>query len=232
MSFADISYGEIAQLGFACVPKLVGVSHVNRQINYPTDNFAYENTIRKNNKLLVGRLKECAPLIPSYMNPDQQVINALSMRGNDELREEFVNFHKYMNVTYSKNISGFYNSEPDIDTLLTFNRNFGHNSYNYSANSKITKFREFIHREMEKEKDQVTKSTNKMSSGLRIGDKLNKKKTDSKNLETRDFWGNKVEIGPSQMSQDRRPSMYYKYYEGYTKAVKRPVGLDRIMAPK
>lgn len=233
LSFADISHGEIAQIGLACVPKLVGISHINRQINYPTDSFTYENTIRKNNKTLIGRLKECAPLLQTYMNPDQQVINTLPMRGYDGLREEFVNFHKYVNISYTKNISGFYNSEPDIDTLLIYNRNFGHNNYNYSSSSKLlTKFREFMHREMEKDKFQVTKGSTKGSSGMRIEDKLNKKKSEAKSLVTRDFWGNIVDIGPSQMSQDRRPPMYYRFNEGFTNAVKRVVMIDRIMAPK
>lgn len=229
LSFADTSYGEIAQLGLACVPKLVGVSHINRQIVYPTDNFTYENTIRKNKKTLIGKLKECAPLIQTYMNPDQQILNSL-MRGNDDIREKFVKFHKYVNVSYSKNISGFYNSDPDIDTLLTYNQNFTHNNYNPSSKI-LTKFREFMHRELEKDTFQVTKYQNKVTSGLRIEDKL-KKKSDPKALVTKDFWGNVVDIGPSQMSLDRRPPTYYRYNEGFTNAVKRVVMLSRIMAPK
>lgn len=228
LSFADTAYGEIAQLGLACVPKLVGVSHINRQIIYPTDTFTYENTIKKNMKLFVGRFKECSPLISVYMNPDQQVINSLFMRGNEDLRDEFVNFHKYLKISYTKSISGFYNSEPEIDTFLTYNQNFGRNNYNYSSSSKLSKFREFIQREMDKDKVQVTKSSAKGTSGMRIEDRLNRKKMDSRSLKSRDFWGNVVDIGPSQLSQDRRPTMYFRYNEGYTNAVKRVVKHNRI----
>ncbi|OHS96770.1 ATPase, AAA family protein [Tritrichomonas foetus] len=231
LSFADTAYGEIAELGFACVPKLVGISHVNRQLNYPTDSLTRENTFKKNQKLLIGKIKQYTQLLSGYMDPDQQVLNALGMRGNDKLRNDFVSFHKAINVTYKKGLTGYYTSEPDIDSLLVYNRTFNYNN-NYVVTGKLSKFRELIQREIEKDTVKVTKELLSTTSGYRIEDKLKKNRSNPKSTIARDFWGNKIEIGLSQLSVDKRPSMYYRYNEGFTNAVRRVVMLERILEPK
>ena len=227
LSFADTAYGEFAELGYACVPKLVGIPKVNRQISYPTDSISCENTARKNDKLCIGKIKNSLPLLSAYLDPDPQIVNLLTTRGNDSLKKNFVAFHKMLNISYKKTITGVYTSEPDIDTLITYNSPYS----SAPLTTRLTKFREIIQRELEKDKVVMTKVSS-TQSGYRIEDKLTNRKGGTKSAIARDFWGNKIEVGLSQISIEKRPSMYYRYNEGFTNAVRRKVMLNRVLEVK
>lgn len=226
LSWADTAYGDIAQLAYASVPKLAGVNSVNRQIQYPTDSFTSENTITRNKRIYQGKLRDCGPLLQTFLNPDQQLLNVLSMRDSNPLRQEFASFHKSLGITYTKTFTGNYDSSPDIDSLISFDENNAHANYR-SASSRLNKFREMMVKEMERERhtDNVL-----ASSGLRIEDKLSKKSNFARPQMARDFFGNVVEMRPSQFSLDKRATLYYRYNEGFTNAVKRKVMLNRILA--
>lgn len=217
LCYFDTLNGDISSLGFANIPKL-GVSRINsKQITFPTDSLSKEALAKKNQKILSQniKLRESLPLLETYLNPNLQLAHMLSSKTSESLREEYVKFHKYINVSYSKNKFGHYVSSPDIDQFIGYNNN---------SILGLTGFREMIQRELDKDKIISQKSL----SSKRIDDKLQSQKSKNIKSSNKDFWGQEIKT-TQVLSQDNRPPIFYKYNEGFTNAVKRKVYLDRIL---
>jgi chromosome transmission fidelity protein 18 len=219
LCFADCAFGEIADLGLAMVPKLHGVMKVGtRQLVFPSNSIGRETQMRRNEQTLVKNPKwrEYKDLFEFYVNPSQQIATALAGRTGTELRKRFVDFHQTIRLSYKKNDFGHYLAEPDIDLMVGFET---------GGTARLTKFREFIQHELEKQQS-VTKVTAK---NLDISQKLQNKTVKKRNAQALDFWGQTVNTQPSQATQDVRTPIVYKYNEGFTNAVRRPVYLNRIL---
>ncbi|KAH0789388.1 chromosome transmission fidelity protein 18 [Histomonas meleagridis] len=214
LCYSDIVHGELSSLGLASVPK-IGTSHpAKQQLFFPSDSLGKEAMIHKNMKLLSHnpKLRENIQLIQCYLNPDPQLVHMLNSVTMDKLRERFIQFHKMIKINYKKNNFGHYVSEPDIDQLLCFNKN---------SLLGLSKFREMMQRELDK--DQII--SQQSFGGKRISDKL--KSQQNKKSTVKDFWGQEITTQKTQVEE--RPTIIYKYNEGFTNAVRRKVYLERIL---
>jgi hypothetical protein len=106
-------------------------------------------------------------------------------------------------------------ADPDVDLMLDFDM---------AGGARLTKFRELIQHELEKQQ-----SVNK-TVDLTITDKLHSRVKKKKPNTPVDYWGQNDPSQPTQYTLDRRPPLFYKYNEGFTNAVRRPVYLARILA--
>jgi chromosome transmission fidelity protein 18 len=218
LCFADCAVGELAGLGLAGVPKLHGVAKVGvRQITFPSNTLARESQIRRNQQVIANNPKwrEYRDLFDFYVSPSQQVAHMLTGRTGSELRKRFVDFHRMVKVTYKKNDFGHYIAEPDVDMIIGFEP---------GAPARLAKFREFIQHEIEK-----LQSAAKVTKERDLSQKLTRVMKKKKAAPATDFWGQKIEQQLSQYTQDRRAPIVYKYNEGFTNAVRRPVYLSRIL---
>ena len=218
LCYGDCAHGDLAMLGIAGMPRLQGVSRIgSRQLVFPSQTFGKEAQVRRNTQMLKKnqRLRNGLDYVDAYVNPSMQTTNVLMGRTQPELRARFVNFHKYLQLSYKKNAFGHFQSEPDIDTFLDYTgRGVGH----------LTRFREMIQRELDREQAPVKKiSVEKLPDEHYLKGKR-KQKTPV------DFWGQKVEAPLSVASEDTRADLFYKYNEGFTNAVRRKVYLPRILA--
>lgn len=217
LCYFDTVNGDISSLGFASIPK-IGTNKINnKQFVFPTDSLSKEALVKKTHKLLSKnmKLRESLPLLETYLNPNLQLAHMLSSKSSEPLREKYVQFHKYIKVSYSKNKFGHFISNPDIDQFLGYNNN---------SLLGLTSYREMIQRELDK--DKVISQKN--YGGKRISDKIQNQKNKKLNSSSKDFWGQEIKT-TQQISQSNRPLIFYKYNEGFTNAVKRKVYLDRIL---
>jgi chromosome transmission fidelity protein 18 len=218
LCFADCATGEIAALGLVDTPRLHGVARVGaRQVVFPSTTLSREAQVRRNEQTIAKNPKwrEYRDLFAFYVSPPQQVANVLAGRAGAELRNRFIEFHQAAKITYKKNDFGHYIAEPDVDLMLGFEP---------GAPARLAKFREFIQHEIEK-----IQSRPQVARERDIAQKLQGAQRKRKDAPATDFWGQKVDGQPSQYTQDRRAPIVYKYNEGFTNAVRRPVYLSRIL---
>jgi chromosome transmission fidelity protein 18 len=219
LCYTDRARGDLGNLGLAGMPKTRGIPRLGTwQLMWPTALLGKDAQARRNEELLRKNpvWREHRDLIELYLNPSQQVINMLSGRLGAGLRDAFVAFHKRIKVRYTKNSVGHYHSEPDIDSLLGFDE---------VGTVRLTRFRELIQYELERE-EHVKKAR---PTGLTATEKLKSRET-VKHKDSVDFWGRKVEgAATTQVSRNQRSPMIYKYNEGTTNAVRRPVYLPRFL---
>jgi chromosome transmission fidelity protein 18 len=218
LCFADCAYGEVAALGLAGIPPLHGTSRVGaRHLVFPSSSFGREAQQRKNEAILAKNLRwrDYRDLFDLYVNPSAQIASVLTGRTGQELRQRFVEFHKFIKLAYKKNDFGHYMADPDVDLMLDFDM---------AGGARLTKFRELIQHELEKQQ-----SVNK-TVDLTITDKLHRRVKKKKPNTPVDFWGQNLPSQPTQYTLDPRPPLFYKYNEGFTNAVLRPVYLARILA--
>lgn len=219
LCFADCAYGEIGALGMADVPRLHSWSKIGkRQLVFPTTIFGKEAQIRKSTQIVARNpwLRRNTGLLDLYANPSVQTSNVLCGRSTLELKERFVMFHKMIKLSYKKNSFGGFQAEPDIDVFIDFYGN---------GTSGLSKFREMIQRELDREQVDVMRLTADTSIAQKTRGRTKKRKPSV----ATDFWGQQVPMSLPAPVEDRRADLHYKYNEGFTNAVKRRVYLNRIL---
>ena len=208
---------------FSKCPSLCGISKLSKyQLTFPSNSTGCEAAIKKTSTLLSKQpaIRSALELLPVFLSPPQDIETAI-IKTNGPLREAAVSFHKKVNIKYKKDALGRYLSEPDVDGLIGFGKE------NIAA---LTKFRETIQHEIEKEQAflKQLKEKRHSSQGGRIGDRLHGLK--AKKGKSRNFWGEETDIfSQSQLSQSQKEHLVYHYNEGFTNAVRRKVSLNRIL---
>lgn len=222
LCYMDCAYGDIANLGIADAPKLIGVNRVNPvSVQFPMETIAKDSQINRNANLLKKYpiIRHNLPIISMILNPDQTTLNIITGRSGDALKAESYAYHKLFNISYKKDSFRHFTSEPNIDSLIIY-RDVAQKIL------QLTKYRELMQIEIDSSLKSLT--MNSYNRGKRIGETLNKRLV-RKQQAARDFWGQKIEVGPTQFTEDKKPTLSYKYNDGFTNAVRRKVYLPRIL---